>query len=79
MMRKFIFFEGIIKDTFVFETNHIQRRGNNIEEELTRLMSRRISDEIDNQIVNQLTITANDGNDNLNYLNRWINMGGQRA
>jgi hypothetical protein len=42
-------------------------------------MSRRISDEIDNQIVNQLTITANDGNDNLNYLNRWINMGGQRA
>ena len=80
MMRKFIFFEGIIKDTFVFETNLIQRRGNNIEEELTRLMSRQISDEIDNEIVSQLTRRINGGdNHGIDYLNRWINMGEHRA
>lgn len=78
MIRKFIFFDGIIKDTFVFETNHIQPRRYNIEEGLTRLLSQRISDEIDNEIVSQLTRRIN-GGDNLDYFNRWMNMGGQRA
>ena len=79
MIRKFIFFEGIIKDTFVFETNHIQRRGNNIEEELTRLMSEEIARGVDEDIIRRLTFRVNGDSNNLDYLNRWINMGGQRA
>ena len=78
MIRKFIFFDGIIKDTFVFETNHIQPQRYNIEEGLTRLLSQRISDEIDNEIVSQLTRRIN-GGDNLDYFNRWMNIGGNRA
>ena len=54
-------------------------------------MSRQISDEIDSEIVSQLTRRINGGgnqefegpiqrfNENSDYFNRWMNMGGQRA
>ena len=47
-------------------------------EELTRTMSEEISREIDNNIIEELTRRIN-GGDNLDYFNRWMNMGGQRA
>ena len=53
--------------------------------ELTRLMSERISEEIDNEIIRELTRTINDGgqirtsNVNADYLQRYLNMGGNTA
>ena len=55
------------------------------EAELTRLMSERISEEIDNEIIRELTRTINDGgqirtsNVNADYLQRYLNMGGNTA
>jgi len=45
------------------------------EAELTRLMSERISEEIDNGIIRELTRTIN-GSDDFNYLDWWMNVGG---
>lgn len=92
MMRKFKFFEGISDNVFVF--NQIGAYNiNNIdaEQEIINLLSQQISDEIDNEIVNELTRRINSGepsvfegpierlNDNFDYLNHWLNMGGNRA
>ena len=55
------------------------------EAELTRLMSERISEEIDNEIIRELTRTINGGdqirisNVNADYLQRYLNMGGNTA
>ena len=55
------------------------------EAELTRLMSERISEEIDNEIIRELTRTINGGNQirtsnvNADYLQRYLNMGGKIA
>jgi len=55
------------------------------EAELTRLMSERISEEIDNEIIRELTRTINGGNQirtsnvNADYLQRYLNMGGNIA
>ena len=55
------------------------------ESELTRLMSERISEEIDNEIIRELTRTINGGdqiitsNVNADYLQRYLNMGGNTA
>ena len=45
------------------------------EAELTRLMSEQIAEEIDNEIINIVTRTINRGNDNIDYFDRWLNMG----
>jgi len=45
------------------------------EAELTRLMSEQISEEIDNEMINILTRRINGGNDNINYFDRWLNIG----
>ena len=55
------------------------------EAELTRLMSERISEEIYNEIIRELTRTINGGdqirisNVNADYLQRYLNMGGNTA
>jgi hypothetical protein len=54
-------------------------------DELTRLMSEQIAEEIDNEIIRELTRTINDGgqirtsNVNADYLQRYLNMGGNTA
>ena len=48
-------------------------------EELTRLMSRQIAEEIDNNIIEELTRRINGGNDNIDYLQRYLDMGNNRA
>ena len=45
------------------------------EAELTRLMSEQITEEIDNEIINILTRRINGGNDNIDYFDRWLNIG----
>jgi len=45
------------------------------EAELTRLMSEQISEEIDNEMINILTRRINGGNDNIDYFDRWLNIG----
>ena len=44
------------------------------EAELTRLMSQQIAEEIDSEMINELTRRINGGNDNIDYFNRWLNM-----
>ena len=44
------------------------------EAELTRLMSQQIAEEIDNEMINELTRRINGGNDNIDYFDRWLNM-----
>lgn len=62
------------------ETDGRDYYGLNVEEELTRLMSEEIARGIDEEIITRLTRTINGGGiDNVNYLNRWMNIGGQRA
>ena len=45
------------------------------EAELTRLMSDQIVEEIDDEIINILTRRINGGNDNIDYFDRWLNIG----
>ena len=45
------------------------------EAELTRLMSEQISEEIDNEMINILTRRINGENDNIDYFDRWLNIG----
>ena len=49
--------------------------GIDAEAELTRLMSEQISEEIDNEMINILTRRINGGNDNIDYFDRWLNIG----
>lgn len=53
------------------------------EEELTRILSEEIAREVDENIVTELTRRINGGDRNINYLDRWLNIGenneGQRA
>ena len=48
---------------------------NDAETELTRLMSEQIAEEIDNEIINIVTGRINGGNDNIDYFDRWLNVG----
>jgi hypothetical protein len=45
------------------------------EAELRRIMSEQIMEELDNEVINELTRRINGGDDNINYFDRWINMG----
>lgn len=75
-MNSFKFFRGFVVD---------------VETELTNMLSEEIAREIDNNIIDELTRRINDGvpsifegriqrlNTNLEYFNRWMDIGGQRA
>jgi len=83
-MRNFKFFHGYVSTlttVWMPDTDGRDYYGLNVEQELTRQMSNQIAEEIDNQIIRELTRTINDGGNSIDgdYLNRWINMGGQRA
>lgn len=85
-MRNFKFFHGYVGLTvaWVPEHNADDYVGLDVEQELTRLLSNEIARGIDEEIITRLTRTINGGHNNeiqrnLNYLNHWIGIGGQRA
>ena len=58
----------------------VQYHGIDAEAELTNIMSQQILNEIDNEIISELTRRINGGgNNDGDYLNYWLNMGGNRA
>ena len=85
----FKFFHGLVngRTTFLWmpETDGRDYYGLDVEQELTRLMSREIANEIDNDIIRELTRTINDGdqiitrNVNMDYLQRYLDTGGNAA
>ena len=85
----FKFFHGLLngRTTFLWmpETDGRDYYGLDVEQELTRLMSREIANEIDNDIIRELTRTINGGdqiairNVNADYLQRYLDMGENRA
>lgn len=85
----FKFFHGLVngRTTFLWmpETDGRDYYGLDVEQELTRLMSREIANEIDNDIIRELTRTINGGdqiairNVNADYLQRYLDMGENRA
>jgi len=85
----FKFFHGLVngRTTVLWmpETDGRDYYGLNIEEQLTRLMSREIANEIDNEIINRLTALMGDVNQisvrnvNADYLQRYLDMGENRA
>jgi hypothetical protein len=90
MVKNFKFFHGLIVDEFTLYANGNNRMtvawngettiGTTIdaEAELTRMMSEEITRGIDEEIINRLTRRINSG-DNLDYFDRWMNMGGNTA
>ena len=86
-MRNFKFFHGYdnkLTAVWMPESDVRDYYNFDIEQELTRLMSEEIARGIDEEIITRLTRTINGGRNNeiqrnLNYLNHWIGMGGQRA
>ena len=80
-MKNFKFFHGYNTSlTTVWMPETDGRDYYDITEQLTRHLSNNIAEEIDNNIVDILTRTINSGgNNNVNYLNHWMNIGGQRA
>ena len=86
---EFKFFHGLLngRTTFLWmpETDGRDYYGLDVEQELTRLMSREIANEIDNDIIRELTRTINGGdqiairNVNADYLQRYLDMGENRA
>ena len=70
-MNSFLFFQGFIYRTRI-----------DVEDEIIDTLSEQISQEVDNEIIRTLRRTINGGDtlqDNVNYLNYWMDMGGQRA
>jgi hypothetical protein len=94
-MRNFKFFHGFVSGLttvhWVPPHNEIGNYNLDVEEELTNLLSQEIATEIDNNIIEELTRRINglrpsifDGeiqrfNDNIDYLNHYMGIGGQRA
>lgn len=94
MVSEFKFFHGIKNKLTVSwraENNDEDLFGLNVENELTRLLSQQIAEEIDNEIINELSRRINGGgpsvfegpierlNNNFDYLNHWLSIGNQRA
>jgi len=90
MIREFKFFHGITIQTEgiqnIVRTLRAQWRPELVDDlntvhtidaeaELTRLMSDQIVEEIDNEMINILTRRINGGNDNIDYFDRWLNIG----
>ena len=80
MVKNFKFFHGVIRSTLTATWSAQEHEYYSIdaEAELTRMMSNEIARTIDDEIIDRLTRMVN-GNDNLDYFNRWMGMGGQRA
>jgi len=86
MVRIFKFFHGFSEGDFTLYTNGNRRltvswdgtTTIDAEDELVRLMSEEISRTIDDEIIDTLTRRINGGG-NLDYLNHWMDIGGQRA
>ena len=83
----FKFFHGLVngRTTVVWMPETDGREYYDITEQLTRLMSREIADEIDSDIIRQLTTMVGDvdqiaiRNVNADYLQRYLDMGENRA
>jgi hypothetical protein len=86
MISEFKFFWGISKGTgrmrVVWGPDLIERRVD-VEEDLTRVMSEEIARSIDEEIISTITRRINGGYSNLQerveYFERWLDMGGNRA
>jgi hypothetical protein len=80
MVKNFKFFHGVIRSTLTATWSVQEHEHYNIdaEAELTRMMSEEIARGIDEEIINRLTRRIN-GGDNLDYFDRWMNIGGNRA
>ena len=80
-MRNFKFFHGYSRSlTAVWMPETDGREYYDVTEQLTRELSNNIAEEIDNEIIRTLTRRINGGgNGDGDYLNYWLNMGGQRA
>lgn len=50
-----------------------------VENELINILSEELSREIDRNVVEMVTRRINGGNDNLDYFNRWMDIGNNRA
>lgn len=88
MVKNFKFFHGIIRATLTVTLGpqeHVDIYAIDAEAELTRLVSERISEEIDSDIIRQLTTLVGDvdqiaiRNVNADYLQRYLDMGENRA
>ena len=83
----FKFFHGLVngRTTFLWMPETDGREYYDITEQLTRLMSREIADEIDSDIIRQLTTMVGDvdqisiRNVNSDYLQRYLDMGENSA
>lgn len=80
MVKNFKFFHGVIRSTLTatWSAQEHEHYGIDAEAELTRMMSEEITRGIDEEIINRLTRRINSG-DNLDYFDRWMNMGGNTA
>jgi hypothetical protein len=80
MVKNFKFFHGAIRSTLTatWSVQEHEHYGIDVEAELTRMMSEEIARGIDEEIINRLTRRIN-GGDNLDYFDRWMNIGGNRA
>jgi hypothetical protein len=80
MVKNFKFFHGVIRSTLTatWSVQEHEHYGIDAEAELTRMMSEEIARGIDEEIINRLTRRIN-GGDNLDYFDRWMNIGGNRA
>ena len=75
MVNGFIFFHGPIKKMITTVWHPDGGNAWDIATELTTLLSEEISREIDEGVVREMTRRINGGERNLDYLNRWINIG----
>jgi hypothetical protein len=86
-MKNFKFFHGYdntLTAVWMPESDGREYYGLDVERDLTRLLSNEIAGEIDNNIIEELTRRINSGQNNeiqrnVDYLNHWIGIGGQRA
>ncbi len=89
MVREFKFFRGltiesegirdIVRRLQARWTPDLNQETIDAEEELTRVMSEEIARGIDEDIVRTITRRINGGNDNIRYLNHWMDIGNNRA
>ncbi len=85
MINSFKFFHGTVETKFTVQWNpEFNENLYNLystmdaEAELTRILSEEIAREIDEDILRTITSRIN-GGDNINYLNHWMEIGGNRA
>lgn len=85
MVRNFKFFHGTIRArrlTAVWTPQEHQNDGMDVASELSRLMSNEIAREIDNEIIDTITRRINGGGnlqERVEYFERWLDIGGNRA